>query len=853
MGYDQRIQKVLNKESRAQPPQNTDSEGMRGSPQRGTSGKGPIRTEILGCDPIPHPVLDDNNVYDCTVSDKFLNKISEPYDKENKSVVNLSDYKLSNSEVSLLEKGLSFCPTPGEPDMGQLKRDLDTFHRNLRIKTFFDPSKGELRGDKDTSSEGDNNDTSDFDTHIRHSKVLKPSKKWSPPMGPLHLESFILTNERDLNKTFPKAPNFHNLTKEEKKGIGKLTSNKGIVIKPADKGGATVILNREDYTAEGHRQLADGDFYQKLTSDHTEGNSRRIEYFIDTLHGNGEITKSIKKRLQTLDPKTPELYLLPKIHKEKRPPPGRPVVSANNCPTEKISALADIFLKPHLPKIKSYIKDTTDFIQKLEALPRLTEKTILCTLDVSSLYTNIPNLEGRIAVARFLRKHRNLGQVAEPSNTSICQMLNMILTMNNFRFDGDNYLQIAGTAMGTRVAPTYANIFMSDFEDKFVYSYQRQPLFWGRFIDDIFFIWEHGEEELIKFIHHLNRVHKTIKFTHEYSHTKVNFLDVWAIKTSDGYIKTDLYTKPTDSNNYLHFYSAHPGHCKRGIPLGQFLRLRRICSDDEAFLGHSIAKARHLLRRRYPKDVITQAFQKAWKTRRHELLHKKTNQKEEQDTNILVTTFNPGFRALRDLVTDNWDILGRSCSTRKIFEKGLLTAHRRPKSLRDLLVRAKIPQDKPDTGGTEPWNPCNTRTCRYCPRLNKTGRITCKASGREYVAKHNVTCKSSNVIYCITCKCCGIQYVGQTKNRLMDRFQAHFYNILYNKPKSEIGKHFNFPDHKGLDDVEIHIVDFIHAHPLSPRSRHLRDLIEFNWIQRMHSNAPLGLNTMDLLVQGLGP
>ena len=113
------------------------------------------------------------------------------------------------------------------------------------------------------------------------------------------------------------------------------------------------------------------------------------------------------------------------------------------------------------------------------------------------------------------------------------------------------------------------------------------------------------------------------------------------------------------------------------------------------------------------------------------------------------------------------------------------------------------------------------------------------------MAKFNVTCKSSNLIYCITCTKCKIQYVGQTKNRLMDRFQGHFYNIGHNRPMSEIGKHFNSAGHNGLDDVEIHIVDFIHAHPHGQKSKQLRDLIEFNWIQRMHCNAPTGLNLMD--------
>ena len=168
------------------------------------------------------------------------------------------------------------------------------------------------------------------------------------------------------------------------------------------------------------------------------------------------------------------------------------------------------------------------------------------------------------AVARFLAKHRTYGKDPEPSNQNICQLLNMVLTMNNFHFDGDDYLQTAGTAMGTRVAPTYANIFMSDFEERLVYTYPKQPKLWVRFIDDIFFIWEHGQRELDDFIGYLNNIHATIKFTSETSLQKVNFLDIWAIKKETGFMSTDLYTKPMDSNNYLHFFSAHPEHCKRG-------------------------------------------------------------------------------------------------------------------------------------------------------------------------------------------------------------------------------------------------------------------------------------------------
>ena len=141
---------------------------------------------------------------------------------------------------------------------------------------------------------------------------------------------------------------------------------------------------------------------------------------------------------------------------------------------------------------------------------------------------------------------------------------------------------------------------------------------------------------------------------------------------------------------------------------------------------------------------------------------------------------------MKSIVTKNWDILGRSCSTREIYQKKLITAFRKPKSLSDVLVKARLPISKSPPTQSLPSNPCKTKDCRYFPKLNTSGRITCTATKRSYMAKFSVTCKSSNLIYCITCTKCKIQYVGQTKNRLMDRFQGHFYNIGHNRPMSEL-------------------------------------------------------------------
>ena len=112
-------------------------------------------------------------------------------------------------------------------------------------------------------------------------------------------------------------------------------------------------------------------------------------------------------------------------------------------------------------------------------------------------------------------------------------------------------LQIGGTAMGTKSAPSFANLFMGHFEDKYVYTYKLQPLIWKRFIDDIFFIWTYGPDELDKFVKYmyLNKCHKTIKFTIETLSKSINFLDITVTREDNGLLSTTLYCKPTDCQN----------------------------------------------------------------------------------------------------------------------------------------------------------------------------------------------------------------------------------------------------------------------------------------------------------------
>ena len=123
---------------------------------------------------------------------------------------------------------------------------------------------------------------------------------------------------------------------------------------------------------------------------------------------------------------------------------------------------------------------------------------------------------------------------------------------------------------------------MTDLEKKIINASEEKPMIWGRYIDDIFLIWEHGEEYLEKFLNKLNTFYPTITFTAEYSKEAINVLDV-NVRLVEGELMTDFFVKSTDTHQFLDPSSSHPYHCKKGIPYSQALRLNKICSDNKSF------------------------------------------------------------------------------------------------------------------------------------------------------------------------------------------------------------------------------------------------------------------------------
>ena len=160
----------------------------------------------------------------------------------------------------------------------------------------------------------------------------------------------------------------------------------------------------------------------------------------------------------------------------------------------------------------SYIKDSSHFLHKIEQINqqiKLPPNAILVTWDVKSLYINIPHEDGldTLKVTTLEKNH-----VPKNKTETILEFSKLVLSSNHFKFLGKHYLRKSETAMRTKMASSYANLFMGMLEDRMINSYAYKPLMYLRYMDDIFMIWTEGEENLIGFLSHCNQINKNIQF-----------------------------------------------------------------------------------------------------------------------------------------------------------------------------------------------------------------------------------------------------------------------------------------------------------------------------------------------------
>ena len=163
--------------------------------------------------------------------------------------------------------------------------------------------------------------------------------------------------------------------------------------------------------------------------------------------------------------------------------------------------------------------------------------------------------------------------------------------------------------------------------------------FYKRFLDDIFLLYSGSPQELHQFLDKINEIHPGIKFTMQHTTpagqeancdcqttSSIPFLDV-EISVKEGKLKTDLYRKPTDRNQYLLPSSCHPAHCTENIPFSLALRIVRICSEETDRDRRLTELKEMLLARDYHRNVVNSAINKALRIPRSDALKRVVREK----------------------------------------------------------------------------------------------------------------------------------------------------------------------------------------------------------------------------------
>jgi len=226
---------------------------------------------------------------------------------------------------------------------------------------------------------------------------------------------------------------------------------------------------------------------------------------------------------------------------------------------------------------------------------------VICTADVKSLYPSIPTALGLDCIQRLL-------EISKKFTTSkirlIIQLMRWVLTNNFIQFNGDIYLQIEGTAMGTPMAPTYAILFMFAIERQHI----NRALYYKRYIDDIFGIFN-SADHFNDFVHAINSViPDRLKLEAIICGSEGIFLDI-KFKLNDGNLSYQLYQKPNNTYAYIPTISDHPRSMFKSFILEELTRYHRNCSDFNIFQSMAILFKDRLQRRGYHSSLFNTAYQ----------------------------------------------------------------------------------------------------------------------------------------------------------------------------------------------------------------------------------------------------
>ena len=393
------------------------------------------------------------------------------------------------------------------------------------------------------------------------------------------------------------------LQREHRKVLKELRKDKSLIITRPDKGRATVILTRDAYVEKMMSILEDKSKFLRLGPveqfDRTLSIENALRTYLKRLVSEKEMSAHTYNEILPVGSSRPRMYGLPKVHKPGVP--LRPILSMSGSPQYMISKWLCDRLRPVVQHYgKHCVEDSFVFSDSVKSA-KLSQDGFMCSLDVVSLFTNVPLKEVIDICADAIYRNDSIEtELTMLSEKSFKELMEMVTSGVEFSFDDIMYRQVDGVAMGSPLGPTLANIFVGFYESKIPDS-EWPELYW-RFVDDVFSHFD-SKETSEKFCRRMNALHPSLCFTCEDEQEgQLPFLDVKVIRTSKG-IVTTIYRKPTFTGLYTPWDSYSPTKYKINLVRSLTHRVRRICSP--IMVETELNTLREiLLRNGYPGHVL---------------------------------------------------------------------------------------------------------------------------------------------------------------------------------------------------------------------------------------------------------
>ncbi|XP_075160530.1 uncharacterized protein LOC142233476 [Haematobia irritans] len=525
-------------------------------------------------------------------------------------------------------------------------------------------------------------------------------------------------------KNNPKDKFILNIYDETKRFLRK---QKDIIVTRSDKGNKTVIMYKKDYKTGMEELLNDKSTYRTMREDPTLKLQRKNNKIIMDLFKAEYITKQEKFHLTSNSATAPRLYGLPKIHKTNMP--LRPISSSVEVPCYNLSKyIGDILSNIILEKYN--IKNSMELKTRLEEVS-LDEDDILISLDVVSLFTNIPIY---LAIKNIMTQWKTLEKHTKIPKTQFLNILQFCLNDNNyFNYNNTIYNQIYGMPMGNPLSPTIADIVLDTLLEQVLNDLEKKNIkikLITKYVDDLFAIISKKDEEII--LKTFNQYHNKLQFTMEKeTNNCLPYLDI-KVYRNNRTIVTEWYTKSIASGRILNFHSSQPINQK--INTATNLLMKAITLSDDKFKNKNINKVKEILQQNaFPQNIIDNITKNS------------TNNKSD-NTNKTTPSGNP----------------------KKFYSFSFIPKLTESKKLREIIEDKEI-------------------SFAYRPNRTIASLFT---STKTKIEKT----QQSNVVYEITCignnnENCNQCYVGTTKRSLSTRINEHQTDIKKGKQTTALAQH----------------------------------------------------------------